>query len=483
MEIDLKAFESLLSLPRPYTVADIISSIPQNMSDELFEKFVNVFRGEDKADINFSISQNLRNCIKCNQIINSGQRSIGFIDPLDQAMDNFKNYDFENDYERLLNETKIDPCPEVDILLNSKYKDLLYDKLNIIQTDRPIYDNLLEDLKNGGKLNTKLFTPTFAKQFVIYFEAARIESRINASKDDSPDMFEFIPWMELLASLVDSYREEAEEWCFYWSESMPDVFSLTNAMRILSDLFISNPSQELSSEEDMDLNVNLKSFLTFASILFWHFSQNWQEFTFGEEFESVFSNPVLRIKFEKFINGHTDGSLFKSLYASYCVNNKKTPIINVKSIYRIDTNQEHKNQHWFCPLFGTDIKDEQLEKYCRKVEILFDRLVNEGFLIISEQEMIAQKELFRYRFTGCLPAFSLDYKLQWIEEGRGSKASLAAFMRELCNKFYCNRIDRYPYKDMSQYFNIKLSNPSGQANGVKQEAVNKIKSILQESFK
>lgn len=481
MEIDLKAFESLLSLPRPYTVADIISSIPQNMSDELFEKFVNVFWGEDKADINFSISQNLRNCIKCNQIINSGQRSIGFIDPLEQAMDNFRRYDIENGYEQLLNATTIDPCPEVDILLNSKYKDLLYDKLNINKTDKHVYDNLLEELKNGEKLNTKLFTPAFAKQFVIYFEAARIESRINASHDDSLDMLELIPFMELLASLVDSYREEAEEWCFYWSESIPDIFSLTNAMAILSYLFMNSPSQE-HSDEDVDNNV-LKTYLTFAAILIWHFSYNWQESTFGEDFESVFSNPVLRIKFEKFINGHTDGSLFKSLYASYCVNNKKTPIINVKSIYRIDTNQEHKNQHWFCPLFATDIKDEQLEKYCRKVEILFDHLVNEGFLIASDQEMIAQKELFRYRFTGCLPAFSLDYKLQWTEDGRGSKASLAAFMRELCNKFYGNKSDRYPYKDLSQYFNIKLSNPSAQANGVKQEVVNKLKNILQESFK
>ena len=481
MEIDLKAFESLLSLPRPYTVADIISSIPQNMSDELFERFVNVFRGEDKADIDFSISQNLRNCVKCNQIINSAQRSIGFIDPLDQAMDNCRMYDIENGYEQLLNATTIDPCPEVDILLNSKYKDLLYDKLNINKTDSHVYDNLLEELKNGEKPNTKLFTPTFAKQLIIYFEAARIESRINFSQDDSIGMLEFIPYMELLASLVDSYREETEEWCFYWRKSIPDIFSLTNAMTILSYLFMNSPSQE-HSDEDVDNNV-LKTFLTFAAILIWHFSYNWQEFTFGEEFESVFSNPVLRIKFEKFINGHTDGSLFKSLYASYCVNNKKTPIINVKSIYRIDTNQEHKNQHWFYPLFGTDIKDEQLEKYCRKVEILFERLVNEGFLIISEQEMIAQKELFRYRFTGCLPAFSLEYKLQWIEEGRGSKASLAAFMRELCNKFYGNRIERYPYKDLSQYFNIKLSNPSAQANGVKQEVVNKIKSILQESFK
>ena len=481
MEIDLKAFESLLSLPRPYTVADIISSIPQNMSDELFEKFVNVFRGEDKADINFSISQNLRNCIKCNQIINSAQRSIGFIDPLDQAMDNCRMFDIENGYEQLLNATTIDPCPEVDILLNSKYKDLLYDKLNINQTDRHVYDNLLEKLKNGEKPNTKLFTPAFAKQLVIYFEAARIESRINFSQDDSIGMLEFIPYMELLASLVDSYREEAEEWCFYWRKSIPDIFSLTNAMAILSYLFMNSPSQE-HSDENVDNNV-LKTFLTFAAILIWHFSYNWQEFTFGEEFESVFSNPVLRIKFEKFINGHTDGSLFKSLYASYCVNNNKTPIINVKSIYRTDTNQEHKNQHWFCPLFGTDIKDEQLEKYCRKVEILFDRLVNEGFLIVSDQEMIAQKELFRYRFTGSLPAFSLDYKLQWIEEGRGSKASLAAFMRELCNKFYENRIDRYPYKDLSQYFNIKLSNPSAQATGVKQEVVNKLKNILQESFK
>ncbi len=481
MEIDLKAFESLLSLPRPYTVADIISSIPQNMSDELFERFVNVFRGEDKADINFSISQNLRNCIKCNQIINSGQRSIGFIDPLDQAMDNCRRYDIENGYEQLLNATIIDPCPEIDILLNSRYKDMLYDKLNINKTDRHVYDNLLEELKNGEKPNTKLFTPTFAKQLVIYFEAARIESRISISQDDSLDMVEFIPWMELLASMVDSYREEAEEWCFYWRKSIPDIFSLTNAMAILSYPFMNSPSQE-HSDEDVDNNV-LKTFLTFAAILIWHFSYNWQEFTFGEEFESVFSNPVLRIKFEKYINGHTDGSLFKSLYASYCVNNKKTPIINVKSIYRIDTNQEHKNQHWFCPLFGTDIKDEQLEKYCRKVEILFERLVNEGFLIISDQEKIVQKELFRYRFTGCLPAFSLDYKLQWIEEGRGSKASLAAFMHELCNKFYGNRIDRYPYKDLSRYFNIKLSNPSAQANGVKQEVVNKIKDILQESFK
>lgn len=481
MEIDLKAFESLLSLPRPYTVADIISSIPQNMSDELFEKFVNVFRGEDKADINFSISQNLRNCIKCNQIINSAQRSIGFIDPLDQAMDNCRRYDIENGYEQLLNATTIDPCPEVDILLNSKYKDLLYDKLNINKTDWHVYDNLLEELKNGEKPNTKLFTPAFAKQLVIYFEAARIENRINFSQDDSIGTLEYIPYMELLASLVDSYREEAEEWCFYWRESMPDIFSLTNAMAILYHIPMNSQSQKLS-DEDVDNNV-LKTFLTFVAILFWHFSYNWQELTFGEEFESVFSNPVLRIKFEKFINGHTDGSLFKSLYASYCVNNKKTPIINVKSIYRIDTNQEHKNQHWFCPLFGTDIKDEQLEKYCRKVEILFDRLVNEGFLIISDQEMIAQKELFRYRFTGCLPAFSLDYKLQWIEEGRGSKASLAAFMRELCNKFYGNRIDRYPYKDLSQYFNIKLSNPSAQANCVKQEVVNNLRNILQESFK
>lgn len=480
MEIDLKAFESLLSLPRPYTVADIISSIPQNMSDELFEKFVNVFRGEDKADINFSISQNLRNCIKCNQIINSAQRSIGFIDPLDQAMDNCRMFDIENGYEQLLNATTIDPCPEVDILLNSKYKDLLYDKLNINQTDRHVYDNLLEKLKNGEKPNTKLFTPAFAKQLVIYFEAARIESRIYFSQDDSIGMLEFIPYMELLASLVDSYREEAEEWCFYWRKSIPDIFSLTNAMAILSYLFMNSPSQE-HSDENVDNNV-LKTFLTFAAILIWHFSYNWQEFTFGEEFESVFSNPVLRIKFEKFINGHTDGSLFKSLYASYCVNNNKTPIINVKSIYRTDTNQEHKNQHWFCPLFGTDIKDEQLEKYCRKVEILFDRLVNEGFLIVSDQEMIAQKELFRYRFTGCLPAFSLDCKLQW-QESRGSKVSLAAFMRELCNKFYGNMSDRYPYKSLNQYFNIKLSNPSGQADDAKQEVVDKIKTIITKSFK
>lgn len=481
MEIDLKAFESLLSLPRPYTVADIISSIPQNMSDELFEKFVNVFRGDDKADINFSISQNLHNCIKCNQIINSAQRIIGFIDPLDQAMDNCRIYDIENGYEQLLNATTIDPCPEVDILLNSKYKDLLYDKLNINKTDRHVYDNLLEELKNGEKPNTKLFTPAFAKQLVIYFEAARIERRLNVSQVDSIGKLEFIPYMELLASLVDSYREEAEEWCFYWRESMPDIFSLTNAMAILYHLPMNSQSQELS-DEDVDNNI-LKTFLTFVAILLWHFSYNWQELTFGTEFESIFSNPVLRIKFEKYINSHTDGSLFKSLYASYCVNNKKTPIINVKSIYRIDTTQEHKNQHWFCSLFGTDIKDEQLEKYCHKVEILFERLVNEGFLLISDQEMIAQKELFRYRFTGCLPAFSLDHKLQWIEEGRGSKASLAAFMRELCNKFYGNRIERYPYKDLSQYFNIKLSNPSAQANGVKQGVVNKIKSILQESFK
>ena len=481
MEIDLKAFESLLSLPRPYTVADIISSIPQNMSDELFERFVNVFRGEDKADIDFSISQNLRNCVKCNQIINSGQRHIESIDPLEEAIRKMSGYDFDTGYELGITATETTPHPEMDILLNSKYKVQLYNRLNISEADRPKYDQLLVNIRDGKEIDPRLFTPDVVKQLLIYEDAAKIESRINFSQNDSIGMLEFIPFMESLTSLVDSYREEAEEWCFYWSESIPDIFSLTNAMAILSYLFMNSPSQE-HSDEDVDNKV-LKTFLTFAAILIWHFSYNWQEFTFGEEFESVFSNPVLRIKFEKFINGHTDGSLFKSLYASYCANNKKTPIINVKSIYRIDTNQEHKNQHWFCPLCGTDIKDEQLEKYCRKVEILFERLVNEGFLIVSDQEMIAQKELFRYRFTGCLPAFSLDYKLQWQEEGRGSKASLAAFMHELCNKFYGNRVDRYPYKDLNQYFNIKLSNPSAQANCVKQEAINKIKSILQESFK
>lgn len=481
MEIDLKAFESLLSLPRPYTVADIISSIPQNMSDELFEKFMKFFTGEGKTDINFSISQNLRNCVKCNQIINSAQRHIESIDPLEEAIRKMSGYDFDTGYELAITATETAPHPEMDILLNSKYKVQLYNRLNISEADRPIYDQLLVNIRDGKEIDPRLFTPDVVKQLLIYEDAAKIESRINFSQDDSIGMLEFIPYMELLASLVDSYREEAEEWCFYWRKSIPDIFSLTNAMAILSYLFMNSPSQE-HSDENVDNNV-LKTFLTFAAIQIWHFSYNWQEFTFGEEFESVFSNPVLRIKFEKFINGHTDGSLFKSLYASYCVNNNKTPIINVKSIYRTDTNQEHKNQHWFCPLFGTDIKDEQLEKYCRKVEILFDRLVNEGFLIVSDQEMIAQKELFRYRFTGSLPAFSLDYKLQWIEEGRGSKASLAAFMRELCNKFYENRIDRYPYKDLSQYFNIKLSNPSAQATGVKQEVVNKLKNILQESFK
>lgn len=467
---------------RPYSIREVIDVIPEYVFEDVLHCIADATTGEIQSTAQNAIINGLKQLFANLQVYTEACSTIGMIDPLIEARIMLAEFDFKKAYEldKEMPEELSQLTPELNILLASNYKEKLYDKFELDSEAREIYDQQILNLASGLPSNKSLFTFEFSKELAIHLRAAMIEAERSVGLQLPIIQDSRITSIASIIALGDKHQKDIDNWIFYWKDNIPEIFSLSKSIAILENVnqIISGVANGIS-EEEAQTHIDL---LIFVFLLLWYVYHNWQEELFEKELPETFDNPFLRGQLALFLNEHPQGMLFKQFYNDYCIRRDIRPIINTDVLYAADLEDSHKNQKWFLPIVDVE-NNKQFVTICSKVDQLYDCLAEEGYLEQSENNHPAQKLLFRYRFTGCLPAYSLNDKIDWNISSRGAKTDLAVFLKALSDMFYIKGTERAPYSILNKYFNISLTNVAQLANSADKAKYDKFKKCIEQIFK
>ena len=180
------------------------------------------------------------------------------------------------------------------------------------------------------------------------------------------------------------------------------------------------------------------------------------EFKLGQ----LLTSPVQIARFVNFLKEHEYSKVFVDGYSDYCKANDVSPLFDVSSINGVtkDPKWDEDPEHSSCFEKIPTLSD--IGTLERKLILLYEELVKEGFLTND-----TQPELFVYRLSGILPFYPMPNETSGGDKYYIKWNSTLGALAYLVNKLYRNNRTGAPkFKQIGMFFIPRYSNGSAQYN-------------------
>lgn len=426
---------------------------------------------------------------KCSFVINDISIDISNVNPLSMA-ESFliKNGSYFDDFYRNCLDPQIVksvrekglalPIDIFELYENLDYYDTFCIAAQLTTKECQLLDETKTDYRNGNNcrsipnfiMNDNIKYRLFLKYGIASFlkrkmdEDKHEQTRRNHIKDMEME-FDFIRKMRLSKMFVESVIEKYDEW-----ERYADIQKQMLYCKIQEECLENDDSENVFEWKKTNI---LRMFLNYYSV----YSDQWKKVCFEEGLEKNCHTFHDKKYFEKELKKHKYGTEFCEEYERYIKENPGVkPLFDTKlvldpiPILIKDDDKEHEK--WFESIHISKVKDKTNECLYKAVSKLYETLKDKE-LIVN-----APKDLFVYRFTGFLPSWSIDERIEWQGEAKNYLAFILNCLYR--RKEGTDVIIKTKYTKISNYFYPQIGNGSALAESLDNNKKKKVIQMLED---